>query len=50
MNNNNTRNKNKNEIMNKLKKQASIIKVLCKDNKNYIFFLLDNIKKISLDC
>ena len=45
MNNNNTRNKNKNEIMNELKKQASIIKVLCKDNKNYIFYLLDNIKK-----
>ena len=44
-NNNNTRNNNKNEIMNELKKQASIIKVLCKNDKNYIFYLLDNIKR-----
>ena len=46
--NNNSRNNsnnNKNEIMNELKKQASIIKVLCKNDKNYIFYLLDNIKR-----
>ena len=44
-NNNNSRNNIKNEIMNELKKQASIIKVLCKNDKNYIFYLLDNIKR-----
>ena len=43
-NNNNLRNNNNNEIMRELRKQASIIKVLCKDNKRYIFYLLDNIK------
>ena len=43
-NNNNLRNNN-NEIMRELRKQASIIKVLCKDNKRYIFYLLDNIKR-----
>ena len=44
-NNNNLRNNNNNEIMRELRKQASIIKVLCKDNKRYIFYLLDNIKR-----
>ena len=44
-NNNNLKNNNNNEIMRELRKQASIIKVLCKDNKRYIFYLLDNIKR-----
>ena len=44
-NNNNLTNNNNNEIMRELRKQASIIKVLCKDNKRYIFYLLDNIKR-----
>ena len=44
--NNNVRNNNiRNEIMKELKKQASIIKVLCKDNKYMIFSILDNIKR-----
>ena len=44
--NNNVRNNNvRNEIMNELKKQASIIKVLCKDDKYMIFSILDNIKR-----
>ena len=44
--NNNARNNNiRNEIMNELKKQASIIKVLCKDDKYMIFSILDNIKR-----
>ena len=44
--NNNARNNNiRNEIMKELKKQASIIKVLCKDNKYMIFSILDNIKR-----
>ena len=44
-NNHNSRTNNNNEIMRELRKQASIIKVLCKDNKRYIFYLLDNIKR-----
>ena len=46
-NNNNMRNNNnnRNEIMQELKKQAGIIKVLCKDNKFLIFSILNNIKK-----
>ena len=43
--NNNTRNNNHNEITRELKKQAGIIKVLCKDNKYMIFTILDNIKR-----
>ena len=46
-NNNNQRNNNnsQNEIMKELKKQAGIIKVLCKDNKYMIFTILNNIKR-----
>jgi len=46
-NNNNYRNNNnnQNEIMKELKKQAGIIKVLCKDNKYMIFTVLNNIKR-----
>ena len=45
--NNNQRNNNnsQNEIMKELKKQAGIIKVLCKDNKYMIFTILNNIKR-----
>ena len=44
-NNVNRRNNNENEITRELKKQASIIKVLCKDNKFLIFGILENIKR-----
>ena len=44
-NNKNIRNNNRNEITKELKKQASIIKVLCKDNKFLIFSILNNIKR-----
>ena len=44
-NNVNIRNNNENEITRELKKQASIIKVLCKDNKFLIFGILENIKR-----
>ena len=44
-NNNNRRNNIRSEIMNELKKQANIIKVLCKNDKYYIFTILNNIKR-----
>ena len=44
-NNNNKRNNIRSEIMNELKKQANIIKVLCKNDKYYIFTILNNIKR-----
>ena len=44
-NNNNRRNYIRSEIMNELKKQANIIKVLCKNDKYYIFTILNNIKR-----
>ena len=44
-NNNRNNNNNQNEIMKELKKQAGIIKVLCKDNKYMIFTVLNNIKR-----
>ena len=43
--NNNRRNNIRSEIMNELKKQANIIKVLCKNDKYYIFTILNNIKR-----
>ena len=44
-NRNNNSNNNQSEIKRELKKQAGIIKVLCKDNKFMIFSILDNIKR-----
>ena len=38
-------NNNENEITKELKKQAGIIKALCKNNKYFIFIVLENIKK-----
>ena len=43
--NDNRRNNIRSEIMNELKKQANIIKVLCKNDKYYIFTILNNIKR-----
>ena len=42
---NNNRAKVENEITKELKKQAGVIKMLCKDNKYRIFGILNNIKK-----
>ena len=44
-NNNRERQKNENEITRELKKQAGVIKMICKDNKFRIFEVLNNIKK-----
>ena len=43
-NNNIQRQKNKDDITKELKKQAGVIKMLCKDNKFRIFEILNNIK------
>ena len=43
-NNNIQRQKNKDDITKELKKQAGVIKMLCKDNKLRIFEILNNIK------
>lgn len=42
--NNNQRQRNKEDITKELKKQAGVIKMLCKDNKFRLFEILNNIK------
>ena len=44
-NNNMQRQRNKDDIYKELKKQAGVIKMLCKDNKFRIFEILNNIKQ-----
>ena len=44
-NNNMQRQRNKDDITKELKKQAGVIKMLCKDNKYRIFEILNNIKQ-----